>query len=82
VVARWDGTAVTWCEEGTARDSGGDAERKRVHSVVAGREGLGNEEAAVGGGEAEAGGCARLWEVDAWLWEVRARAPCTGVGRA
>ncbi|KAJ7337711.1 hypothetical protein DFH08DRAFT_813032 [Mycena albidolilacea] len=63
VVARWDGTAVTWGEKGTARDSGGDAERKRVHSVVAGREGLGNEEAVVGGGDAEAGGCAQLWEL-------------------
>jgi hypothetical protein len=73
---------VMWGEEGTARDSGGDAERKRVHSVVGGREGLGNEEVAVGGGDAEAGGCARLWEVYAWLWEVRVRAPCTGVGRA
>ncbi|KAJ7858402.1 hypothetical protein B0H14DRAFT_2577812 [Mycena olivaceomarginata] len=62
VVARWDGTAVTRGEEGTARDSGGDAERKRLYSVVAGREGLSNEEAAVGGGDAEAGACARLWE--------------------
>jgi hypothetical protein len=41
--------------DGTRRDGGGDAERRRVRGVVAGREGRGNEKAVVGGGEAEAG---------------------------
>jgi hypothetical protein len=36
------------------RDDGGDAKRRQVRGMVAGREGRHNEEAVVGGGEAEA----------------------------
>jgi hypothetical protein len=50
-----DGTAVMWDEEGTRRDSGGDAERKQVRRVVTGREGRGNEKVVVGDGDAGAG---------------------------
>ncbi|KAJ7348675.1 hypothetical protein DFH08DRAFT_808404 [Mycena albidolilacea] len=39
---------------GKGRDGGRDAERRRVRGVVVGREGRGNEEAVVDGGEAEA----------------------------
>jgi hypothetical protein len=68
LIARWEGTAVTWGEEGnrTGRDKTAEgtrngvdvewrAEWRRARCVVARREGCDNEEVVVGGGEVEVG---------------------------